>query len=155
MTHNAWDDDCTRNTKSIFSSRSEDKRDSVLFALNCGILFSDLNSWNLSQAEKEPFDKYVDALLKLKEKNLSKADEENANEQLNESMNKLWEVVNEPDRVSQLFSLAEDKVQLLEEKEKRCQKLEREIISSRYTKHFLQLILNFSVETKNTNQKSN
>ncbi|RHQ09931.1 hypothetical protein [Clostridium sp. AM49-4BH] len=116
LTHNAWDDDCTRNTK-VFLVRDQKTKEIVFFfALNCGILFSDLNSWNLSQAEKEPFDKYVDALLKLKEKNLSKADEEYANEQLNESMNKLWEVVNEPDRVSQLFSLAEDKVQLLEEK---------------------------------------
>lgn len=91
----------------------------------------------------------------MKEKNLSKADEEYANEQLNESMNKLWEVVNEPDRVSQLFSLAEDKVQLLEEKREALSKTGEEDHISRYTKHFLQLILNFSVETKNTNQKSN
>lgn len=39
-----------------------------------------------------------------------------ANEQYNKSMEDLWEVVCDPDRVSVLLSLAEDKVQILEEK---------------------------------------
>ena len=42
------------------------------FAINCGILFSELNIWNLSQAEKVPFDKYVEAMQRLKASNLSK-----------------------------------------------------------------------------------
>lgn len=116
LINNAWNDDCDRNTKVFLVRDQETKEIAFFFALNCGILFSELNIWNLSQEEKEPFDKYVEAMQKLKDFNLSKEDEEKANELLNESMGDLWEVVQEPDRVSYLLSLAEEKVQLLDEK---------------------------------------
>lgn len=77
-------------------------------------------------------------MQRLKASNLSKEDEEKANEQISESMGELWEVVQEPDRVSYLLSLADEKVQLLEEKEKLCRRLEKESIRSRYKTHFLQ-----------------
>lgn len=116
LINNAWDDDCDRNTK-VFLVRDQKTKEIVFFfAINCGILFSELNIWNLSQNEKIPFDKYVEAIQKLKTSNLSKEDEEKANEQLSESMGELWEVVQEPDRVSYLLSLAEEKVQQMEEK---------------------------------------
>ena len=116
LINNAWNDDCDRNTK-VFLVRDQETKEIVFFfAINCGILFSELNIWNLSPEEKIPFDKYVEAIQKLKDSNLSKEDEEKANEQLSESMGDLWEVVQEPDRVSYLLSLADEKVQLLEEK---------------------------------------
>ena len=116
LINNAWNDDCDRNTK-VFLVRDQKTKEIVFFfAINCGILFSELNIWNLSQAEKVPFDKYVEAMQRLKASNLSKEDEEKANEQISESMGELWEVVQEPDRVSYLLSLADEKVQLLEEK---------------------------------------
>ena len=99
LINNAWNDDCDRNTK-VFLVRDQKTKEIVFFfAINCGILFRALNIWNLSKAE-----------------NLSKEDEEKANEQISESMEELWEVVQEPDRVSYLLSLADEKVQLLEEK---------------------------------------
>lgn len=116
LINNAWDDDCDRNTK-VFLVRDQKTKEIVFFfAINCGILFSELNIWNLSQDEKVPFNKYVEAMQRLNTSNLSKEDEEKANEQMSESMGELWEVVQEPDRVSYLLSLAEEKVQLLEEK---------------------------------------
>lgn len=116
LINNAWNDDCDRNTK-VFLVRDQDTKEIVFFfAINCGILFSELNIWNLSQEEKVPFNKYVEAMQKLRTSNLSKEDEEKANEQMSEAMGDLWEVVQEPDRVSYLLSLAEEKVQLLEEK---------------------------------------
>lgn len=116
LINDAWDDDCDRNTK-VFLVRDQKTREiAFFFAINCGILFSELNLWNLSREEKVPFDKYVDAIHKLKASSLSKDDEEKANEQMSESMGELWEVVQEPDRVSYLLSLADEKVQLLEEK---------------------------------------
>lgn len=116
LINNAWDDDCDRNTKVFLARDQKTKEIAFFFAINCGILFSDLNIWNLSQDEKIPFEKYVEAMQKLKVSNISKEDEEKANEQLNESMGNLWEVVQEPDRVSYLLSLADEKVQMLEEK---------------------------------------
>ena len=61
-------------------------------------------------------DEYVEAMQKLKESNLSKEELEKANDQYNDSMIKMWKVVEDPDRVSNLLSLAEEKVQILEEK---------------------------------------
>lgn len=116
LINNAWDDDYDRNTK-VFLVRDQKTKEIVFFfAINCGILFSELNIWNLSKEEKIPFDKYVEAIQKLKASSLSKEDEEKANEQMSESMGELWEVVQEPDRVSYLLSLADEKVQLMEEK---------------------------------------
>lgn len=116
LINNAWEDDCDRNTK-VFLVRDQKTKEIVFFfAINCGILFSELNIWNLSQKEKVPFDKYVEAMRKLKVPSLSKEDEEKANKQLSESMGELWEVVQEPDRVSDLLSFADEKVQLIEEK---------------------------------------
>jgi hypothetical protein len=116
LINNAWDDDYNRNTK-VFLVRDQETKEIVFFfAINCGILFSELNIWNLSKEEKLPFDRYVEAVQKLKVANLSKEEVEKANEQMSESMGSLWEVVQEPDRVSYLLSLADEKVQLLEEK---------------------------------------
>ena len=116
LINNAWNDDCNRNTK-VFLVRDQKTKEIVFFfAINCGILFNELNIWNLSQEEKVPFNKYVEALQKLKAANLSKEEEEKANEQMSKSMEDLWEVVQEADRVSYLLSLADEKIQLLEEK---------------------------------------
>ena len=116
LINRAWNDDCDRNTK-VFLVRDQETKEIVFFfAINCGILFSELNIWDLGKDEKIPFNKYVEATQKLKESNLSKEEEEKANEQLNESMGELWEIVQDAARVSRLFSLADEKVQLLEEK---------------------------------------
>ena len=116
LINNAWNDDCDRNTK-VFLVRDQETKEIVFFfAINCGILFSELIIWNLNQEEKVPFNKYVEASLKIKDSNLSQEDREKANEQVDESMGELWEVVQDADRVSRLLSLANEKVQLLEEK---------------------------------------
>lgn len=116
LINKAWSDDNDRNTK-VFLVRDRTTRQiAFYFAINCGILFSELNIWNMSQEEKIPFDSYVDAIQKLKNFNLSDAEKEKANEQYNEALGSLWEVVADADRVSTLLSLAEEKVQILEEK---------------------------------------
>lgn len=116
LKNKAWNDDNDRNTK-VFLVRDKQTREiAFYFALNCGILFSELNIWNISPKEKIPFDSYVEAMQKLKNPNLSSEEIEKANDQYNKSMGDLWEVVGEADRVSVLLSLADEKVQILEEK---------------------------------------
>lgn len=116
LIHKAWDDDIDRNTK-VFLVRDKTTREiAFYFAINCGILFSDLNIGNMSPEEKKPFDSHVEAIQKLKDKSLSKEELEAANDQYGKSMEELWEVVGDPNRVSRLLSLAEDKAQILEEK---------------------------------------
>ena len=126
LINKAWSDDIDRNTK-VFLVRDKITREIVFyFAINCGILFSELNIWNMSPQEKIPFDSYVDALQKLKCSNLSDNEREKANNQISESMGDLWEVVKDADRVSILLSLAEEKVQILEEKREAFSKTEEE-----------------------------
>lgn len=116
LINKAWHDDTEHNTK-VFLIRDKNTREiAFYFAINCGILFSDLSIWNMTPEEKKPFDEYVEAMQKLKESNLSKEELEKANDQYNDSMIKMWEVVEDSDRVSNLLSLAEEKVQILEEK---------------------------------------
>lgn len=116
LINRAWNDDYDRNTK-VFLVRDQKTKEIVFFfAVNCGILFSELNICNLKQNEKEPFNKYVEAIQKLKDSNISKEEQEKANKQIDKSMGDLWEIVQEADRVSHLLSLAEEKVILLEEK---------------------------------------
>lgn len=116
LINKAWSDDIDRNTK-VFLVRDITTREIVFyFAINCGILFSELNIWNMSQEEKIPFDSYVEAIQKLKNSNLNDAEKEKANEQYNEALGSLWEALGDADRVSTLLSLAEEKVQILEEK---------------------------------------
>jgi hypothetical protein len=57
----------------VFLVRDQETKEIVFFfAINCGILFSELNIWNLSKEEKLPFDRYVEAVQKLKVDNMSK-----------------------------------------------------------------------------------
>lgn len=112
----AWKDDEEHNTKVFLVRDKNTKEIAFYFAINCGILFSDLNIWSMTPEEKKPFDRYVEAIQLLKKPNLTKEENEKANEQYSSSMGELWEVVEDPDRVSMLLSLAEEKVQILEEK---------------------------------------
>lgn len=112
----AWKDDEEHNTKVFLVRDKNTKEIAFYFAINCGILFSDLNIWSMTPEEKKPFDRYVEAIQLLKKPNLTKEENEKANEQYSSSMGELWEVVEDPDRVSTLLSLAEEKVQILEEK---------------------------------------
>lgn len=112
----AWKDDEEHNTKVFLIRDKNTKEIAFYFAINCGILFSDLNIWSMTPEEKKPFDRYVEAIQLLKKPNLTKEENEKANEQYSSSMGELWEVVEDPDRVSTLLSLAEEKVQILEEK---------------------------------------
>ncbi len=116
LINSAWNDDNERNTK-VFLIRDTDTNEiAFYFAINCGILFSELNVWNLSASEKIPFDKYVEAEQKLKDPSLSPSEIEKYNDQLSSAMGDMWEAVEDPDRVSFLMGLADEKVQLLKEK---------------------------------------
>ena len=119
LRNNAWSDDCERNTK-VFLVRDKTSKQIVFyFSLNCGILYEDFLDDKLKDEEKIVFKKYVEALSRLKE--CDEKEQNQVNEQLNKAMGDIWEVVEEPDRVSKLMSLAKDKVEILEEKNKEAE----------------------------------
>ena len=146
LRNNAWSDDCERNTK-VFLVRDKTSKQIVFyFSLNCGILYEDFLDDKLKDEEKIVFKKYVEALSRLKE--CDEKEQNQVNEQLNKAMGDIWEVVEEPDRVSKLMSLAKDKVEILEEKIKKLRTPMIKSIHKLSRKHFQQLILSFYVEIK-------
>lgn len=116
LINKAWDDDINRNTKVFLVKDKETGQIAFYFAINCGILFEELNTVNLKQGEVSAFNKFVTATQKLKEKNLNDKEKELANKEYGEAIGELWEAVENPDRVNFLIQQAEEKVQKKEEK---------------------------------------
>lgn len=112
----AWEDDEERNTKVFLIKDKNTKEIAFYFAINCGILFSELDFMSMGPEEKKIFDKYVEAMRLLKRTDLSEEEMNSANNQYNDSMIEFWNVVENPDRVTMLIGYAEEKVQLLDEK---------------------------------------
>lgn len=116
LINKAWDDDTNRNTKVFLVKDKETGQIAFYFAINCGILFEELNTVNLEQGEVSAFNRFVTATQKLKEKNLNDEERELANEEYGIAIGELWEAVGNSDRVTFLMQQAEEKVQKKEEK---------------------------------------
>ena len=62
LINEAWEDDKDRNTK-VYLVRDKNTREiAYYFAINCGILYSEIEEIQLTAAEKEPFERYIKAL---------------------------------------------------------------------------------------------
>lgn len=111
----AWDDDKARNTKVYLVKDKITNEIVYYFAINCGILYSEIEEIQLTDTEKEPFERYVKAVQMTQRKAHTSSQQDAANNEYVEAMNELFAVVGNPDRASYLFSRAEDKAMLKEE----------------------------------------
>lgn len=117
LAREAWDDDQCRNTK-VFLVRDKTTRQVVFYyALSCGILYSELNPFNLLPTEKLLVEKYIKALKWCRKRNMSSQEQEDANNYYSEVLGEFYEKIGDSDRVTVLITLAEDKVNIKEEKE--------------------------------------
>lgn len=115
LINEAWEDDKDRNTK-VYLVRDKNTREiAYYFAINCGILYSEIEEIQLTEAEKEPFERYIKALQLTKRKNLTSSQQDEANNKYAEAMNDLYVAAGNPDRASYLFSRADDKALIKEE----------------------------------------
>ena len=115
LINEAWEDDKDRNTK-VYLVRDKNTREiAYYFAINCGILYSEIEEIQLTEAEKEPFERYIKALQLTKRKNLTSSQQDEANNKYAEAMNDLYVAAGDPDRASHLFSRADDKALIKEE----------------------------------------
>ena len=109
LKNEAWRDDEAGDTK-VYLVR--DKVENVIvsfFALNCGILYSDLEGVSLNEEEKEPFERLVKAYQMNYRRNLSDIQQEQADKEYVDALNALYTVIESPDRVSYLINQAEIK----------------------------------------------
>lgn len=115
LRNKAWEDDKERNTK-VYLVRDKGTKEIVYyFAINCGILYSDIEEVDLRKEEKAPFERYIKAVRMAKRKGLSGSQQDAANNEYVEAMNDLYFVVGDSDRASYLFSRADDKAMTKEE----------------------------------------
>ena len=113
LINHAWDDDEERNTK-VFLIRDTAKNEiAFYFAINCGILYSDEISFQVTKEEKECLDRYVDACLIAKESGNS---DDVTNIELNDALIALSRVADSEARRQALFSMADEKVEYKEER---------------------------------------
>lgn len=115
LINEAWEDDTARNTK-VYLVRDKITKEIVYyFAINCGILYNEIEEIQLNEVEKEPFERYIVALQMTKRKNLTSSQQDEANNKYADAMNDLYVAAGNPDRASYLFSRADDKAMIKEE----------------------------------------
>lgn len=117
LTNEAWEDDKAGNTK-VYLVRDKITKEIVYyFAINCGILYSEIEEIKLSEVEKEPFERYISALQLTRRKNFTSSQQDEANTKYARAMNDLYAAAGDPDRATYLFSRAEDKALIKEEEQ--------------------------------------
>lgn len=109
LKNEAWKDDESGDTKVYLVKDIVENKIVSFFALNCGILYSDLEGISLKEEEKEPFERLVKAVQMYNIRNLSDTRREQADKEYNDALNALEEVVESPDRFSYLNNQAEIK----------------------------------------------
>jgi hypothetical protein len=117
LRNEAWDDDQARNTKVYLVKDKVTNEIVYYFAINCGILYRELEEVQLEDAEKEPFERYIKAVQMAQRKWSTSSQQDIANKEYADAMQDLYDAAGNPDRATNLFSIAEDKA-LAKEEEK-------------------------------------
>lgn len=110
LKNEAWKDDKERNTKVFLVRDIVSNEIAYYFAINCGIIYSDIEEIKLAVHEKDAYDRYVKAVLGMKKRGLSSQEQEAAEIEYKEAMEELAAAVGDSERASYLFSCAEEKV---------------------------------------------
>lgn len=87
------------------------------YALNCGILYKDLNTIKMSLVEKECVEKLIKAIRQNNLEGLSSADREAAYALLSEAYALFDEKIEDTDRATKLISYAQEQAEIKEERE--------------------------------------
>lgn len=117
LKNDAWEADCNHDTR-VFLIRDKNTHQIVFyFSINCGILFKEISDLELSEDEEIVFWKYVSALKATKDSSLSVSERIVAETEWAEAMDEMSKLIPDPDRISILLSLADDKVLIKEEKQ--------------------------------------
>lgn len=109
LINDAWEDDENRNTKVYLVKDKITKEIVYYFAINCGIIYSELGGANLSDAEKDPFERYIAAIQDLENGNNPSGHQNDAESRFRIAMEDLIRAANDPDRATYLLGLADDK----------------------------------------------
>lgn len=117
LINEAWDDDKNNDTK-VFLVRDKKTRKIVYYyALNCGILYKELNTLHMTYVEEACVEKLIKAIRRTHELGLSEADQDAANELLSEAFALFDEKIEDSDRATKLIGYAYEQTETKEERE--------------------------------------
>ncbi len=113
----AWNDDVCRNTKVFLVRDRKTRQIAFYYALNCGILYTEFNSPDLSELERYLVEQYVIALRQCQRNNLTIEEQNEANNAYFEVLEEIDQNIDNPDRKTALIAFANEKAMAKEEKE--------------------------------------
>ena len=113
----AWNDDENKDTKVFLVRDKVTRKIAYYYALNCGILYKELNTMRMTYIEEACVEKLINAIRRTSETGLSDADREAANNLLSEAYALFDEKIEDSDRATTLISYALEQVEIKEERE--------------------------------------
>lgn len=117
LNNNAWDDDSNNNTKVFLVRDKKTRKIAYYYALNCGILYKDLNTMKMTFVERECVEKLEKAIKRNNLEGLSKEERDAAYELLEDAYALFDEKIEDSSRATHLISYAYEQVKIKEKRE--------------------------------------
>lgn len=121
----AWDKDASNDTK-VFLVRDKNTREiAYYYALNCGILYKDLDATAMTSVEKECVERLIKALRRVEHvRGSSDSEEELAYNELSNAYGAMDERISAPDRATFLTLHAQEQAEIKDQREESVRKTE-------------------------------
>ena len=117
LNNKAWNDDSNNNTKVFLVRDKRTRKIAYYYALNCGILYKELNTIKMSLVERECVEKLVKAIKQSNLEGLSKEEQDAAYELLGDAYALFDEKIEDSDRATVLISYAQEQAEIKKERE--------------------------------------
>ena len=117
LNNKAWNDDSNNNTKVFLVRDKRTRKIAYYYALNCGILYKELNTIKMSLVERECVKKLVKAIKQSNLEGLSKEEQDAAYELLGDAYALFDEKIENSDRATVLISYAQEQAEIKKERE--------------------------------------
>ena len=117
LNNKAQNDDSNNNTKVFLVRDKRTRKIAYYYALNCGILYKELNAIKMSFVERECVEKLVKAIKQSNLEGLSKEEQDAAYELLGDAYALFDEKIEDSDRATVLISYAQEQAEIKKERE--------------------------------------
>lgn len=117
LNNKAWNEDSSNDTRVFLVRDKKTRKIAFFYALNCGILYKELNTIKMSVVEQECVEKLVKAIRLNNAKGLSNAEKNSAYELLSSAYDMFAEKIKDSERATLLISYAQEQADIKEERE--------------------------------------
>lgn len=131
LNNEAWNDDSNNDTKVFLVRDRKTRKIAYYYALNCGILYKELNTIKMSFVEQECVEKLVKAIRQNNSEGLSKGEQDAAYELLGDAYAMFDEKIEDIDRATLLISYAQEQAEIKQE----CEEAAKQVGDSEFVKN--------------------